>query len=248
LLGAIAWNLLTWYAGLPSSSTQAFIGGLIGAGLANQGGPGAVHWAQLVAVIAGLLISPPVGFLAAFGFMTLLYVVARRGRPARLNRAFRALQVLSAAFVSYSHGSNDAQKSMAAMTMALVAGGQLHHFAVPLWVVLLAGCSMALGTYAGGWRIIRTLGWRFYRLQPATGLGAQLMSAATIQIGTQLGFPVSTTQVVTGAVLGAGASTRLSAAGWGLGGNILIAWLLTIPAAGVIAWVCFAVLHTARLG
>lgn len=248
LLGAIAWNLVTWYVGLPSSSTHAFVGGLIGAALAAGGGFSAVHWGDFLKVMSGLLLSPPLGFLAAFLFMAVLYFLARHGVPARLNRGFRYLQVLSAAFVSYSHGSNDAQKSMAAMTLALVAGGRLPEFKVPLWVVALAGAAIAFGTYAGGWRIIRTLGWRIYKLEPATGLGAQLMSATVIQVGTVLGFPISTTHVVTGAVMGAGAPRRLSPASWGVGANIVTAWVLTVPAAALIGWVGFAILHTARLG
>ena len=248
LVGAIAWNLLTWYVSLPSSSTHAFVGGLVGSAIAAGGGPGAVRWGDFLKVMSGLVLSPPLGFAAAFLFMAALYVLARHGRPARLNRGFRQLQVLSAAFISYSHGSNDAQKSMAAMTLALVASGRLTHFKVPVWVVFLAAAAIAFGTYAGGWRIIRTLGWRIYKLEPATGLGAQLMSAIVIQVGTVFGFPISTTHVVTGAVMGAGAPRRLSPASWGVGANILAAWLLTVPGAGLIGWVGYAILHTARLG
>jgi PiT family inorganic phosphate transporter len=244
LIGAIAWNLLTWYLGLPSSSTHAFVGGLIGAAIAAGGGFGAVHWGEVLKVALGLVISPPIGFAAAFACMLALYALARHGRPGPLNTGFRRLQILTAAFVSYSHGSNDAQKSMAAMTLALVATGHLHHFAVPIWVVVLAALAIAFGTYAGGWRIIKTLGYRIYKLEPATGMGAQLMSAAVIQVGTHFGFPVSTTHVVTGAVMGAGAPRRLSAAGWGVGANILAAWVLTIPAAAIIGWVALAILHT----
>jgi inorganic phosphate transporter, PiT family len=247
LLGAIAWNLLTWYLGLPSSSTHAFVGGLIGAAIA-AGGFGSVHWNTVLTTFAGLVVSPVVGFLGAFVFMTVLYLLIWRARPEPLNRGFRLLQVLTAAFVSYSHGSNDAQKSMAAITMALVAAGRLSHFKVPVWVVVVAATAIGLGTWAGGWRIIRTLGWRIYKLDPATGMGAQLISAIVIQAGTHFGFPISTTHVVTGAVMGAGAPRRLTAAGWGVGANIVVAWILTIPSAAVISWVCFAILHTAKLG
>jgi PiT family inorganic phosphate transporter len=247
LLGAIAWNLLTWYRGLPSSSTHAFVGGLIGAGVAAAGGPGGVHWHALIEVVIGLVISPPIGFVLAFALMTLLYLVLRRVRPARINVNSRRLQILSSAAVSYGHGSNDAQKSMAAMALALVAAGRMAHFHVPIWVVGLSAASICLGTYAGGWRIIRTLGWRIYKLDPATGVAAQVTSAVTILVGTAFGFPVSTTHVVTGAVMGAGAPRRLSPSSWGVGANILAAWLLTIPAAGAFGWVCYAVLHTAHL-
>ena len=248
LLGAIVWNLITWYLGLPSSSTHAFIGGLIGAGIAAAGGFGAIKWSAVGTIVSGLVISPPVGFAASAIFMIVVYRLAARARPAPLNRAFRYAQVATAAFVSYSHGANDAQKSMAAIGLALVATGHLTKFAIPSWAVLLAATAIGFGTYAGGWRIIRTLGWRIYKLDPATGMGAQLMGASVIQLATLAGIPVSTTHVVTGSVMGAGAPLKLSAIRWGVGANIVTAWILTIPAAAVIAWVCFAILHTARLG
>ena len=248
LVGAIAWNLATWYAGLPSSSTHAFIGGLIGAGVAAAGSLGGVVWAQVVKVLLGLVLSPPLGFAAAAAFVVGLYWLTRRGRPGPLNRTFRGLQVLTSAFISYSHGANDAQKSMAAMSLALLATGHIASFYVPLWVVLLAGAAIGFGTYAGGWRIIRTLGWRIYKLEPATGMTAQLMGAVVIQAATASGIPVSTTHVLTGSVIGAGAPRRLTAAGWGLGATMLTAWVLTIPSAAAISWVIYAVLHTAGLG
>jgi inorganic phosphate transporter, PiT family len=248
LVGATIWNLVTWLYGLPSSSTHAFVGGLIGAGIASAGSLGGVHWREVGKVALGLVVSPPLGFLVAFAFMVALYLLARRGRPSRLNRSFRHLQILTGSFISFSHGSNDAQKSMAAMTMALVVTGHLQHFAVPIWVVLVAAVAIAFGTYAGGWRIIRTLGWRIYKLEPATGMGAQLAGALVIQAGTLFGFPVSTTHVVTGSVIGAGAPRQLTASAWGVGANILAAWVLTIPASALFGWLVFAILHTARLG
>lgn len=248
LAGAIAWNLLTWYAGLPSSSTHAFVGGLLGAGIGATGSFAAVRWGEAGKVVTGLVISPTIGFAAAALAMITVYRLARRGRPEVLNRAFRWLQLPTSAFVSYSHGSNDAQKSMAAMTMALVATGHLNRFAVPIWVVLLAATAIGFGTYAGGWRIIRTLGWRIYKLGPATGMAAQLMGATTIQLATALGVPVSTTHVVAGSVMGAGAPLRLTARGWGVGADMAAAWLLTIPVTAVIGWVAFALLHAAHVG
>ncbi|MBO0690406.1 MAG: inorganic phosphate transporter [Candidatus Dormibacteraeota bacterium] len=248
LVGATIWNLVTWFYGLPSSSTHAFVGGLIGAGIASAGSFGGVHWAAVAKVAVGLVLSPPLGFLVAFAFMVALYLLARRGRPSRLNRSFRHLQILTGSFISYSHGSNDAQKSMAAMTMALLVTGHIQHFAVPIWVVFVAAIAIAFGTYAGGWRIIRTLGWRIYKLEPATGMGAQLAGSIVIQVGTLFGFPVSTTHVVTGSVMGAGAPRQLNATAWGVGVNIIVAWILTIPASALIGWLVFAVLHTARLG
>jgi inorganic phosphate transporter, PiT family len=247
LTGAIGWNLLTWYVGLPSSSTHAFIGGLMGAGVAAAGLAG-VAWASLGKVIVGLVLSPPMGFAVGAVFMVLLYWVVHRGRPARLNRSFRSLQVLTSAFIAYSHGGNDAQKSMAAMSMALLVTGHMASFHVPMWIVLLAGLAIGLGTATGGWRIIRTVGWRIYKLEPATGMGAQLVGASLIQVASATGLPVSTTHVLTGAVIGAGAPRGLPVAGWGLGATMVAAWLITIPCAAALAWVVFAILHTAHLG
>jgi PiT family inorganic phosphate transporter len=249
LLGAICWNLITWYLGLPSSSTHALIGGLCGAGIAAAHGFGGVKWSALVKQVASLVISPPLGFVASAAFVTvLLLLVHRLGiRPAPLNRTFRALQVVTAAFVSYSHGANDAQKTMAAITLALVASGDLTKFEVPLWVVGLSAATIAFGTYAGGWRIIRTLGWSILKLDPATGMSAQLVGASVIQAATLVGLPVSTTHVITGSVMGVGASRKLSAVRWGLGANIVAAWIVTIPVTGVIAWIFYAILNTAGL-
>jgi inorganic phosphate transporter, PiT family len=249
LLGAIAWNLITWYLGLPSSSTHALIGGLCGSGIAAAGGLDGVKWSALGKQVASLVVSPPLGFLAAAVFSVALVLVVQRMRlrPAPVNRTFRSLQVLTAALLSYSHGANDAQKTMAAITLALVASGDLTHFEVPLWVVVLSAVTIAFGTYAGGWRIIRTLGWSILKLEPATGFAAQLMGATVIQGATLVGLPVSTTHVITGAVMGVGASRKLSAVRWGLGANIVAAWVVTIPAAATIAWVAFAILNTAGL-
>jgi inorganic phosphate transporter, PiT family len=247
LLGAIAWNLITWYWGLPSSSTHALIGGLVGAAIAAGGGLGGVSWASVGKVVAWLVLSPPLGFIVGSAFMLGIYRFVR-GRPLRLNRVFRRLQVVSSALIAYSHGANDAQKSMATMTMALLATGHLSKFRVPIWVVLLAAAAIGVGTYAGGWRIIRTVGWRIYKIEPATGMGAQLTGAAVVLFATVFGYPVSTTHVLTGAVIGAGAPRRLTAAGWGLGATMLTAWVLTIPSAAAIGWLAFAVVHTSRLG
>jgi inorganic phosphate transporter, PiT family len=249
LIGAIAWNLITWMRGLPSSSTHALIGGLCGAGIAAAHGLGGVRWSSLGKQIASLVISPPLGFVAAGLFaVVLLFAIYRFGwRPAPVNRTLRGLQIVTAAFLSYSHGANDAQKTMAAISLGLVAAGYLPKFEVPLWVVFLSATTIAFGTYAGGWRIIRTLGWSILKLEPATGMAAQLMGATVIQAATLAGLPVSTTHVITGSVMGVGASRRLSAVRWGLGASIVIAWLVTIPAAAAIAWVAYAILNTAGL-
>src|SRR5438128_6397209 len=182
LLGAIAWNLVTWYRGLPSSSTHALIGGLCGAGVAAAGGIGGVRWTALGKQVASLVISPPLGFLASaiFAIILILVVHRLRLRPAPVNRTFRGLQVLTSAFLSYSHAPTDAQKTMAAVTLALVASGNLPKFQVPIWVVVLSAMATAFGPYAAGWRVIRTLGWSIIKLEPATGLTAQLMRASDI--------------------------------------------------------------------
>ena len=249
LLGAISWNLITWYRGLPSSSTHALIGGLCGAGIAAAGGLGGVRWSALGKQLASLVVSPPLGFLTAgiFAILLILAVYHLRLRPAPVNRTFRRAQILTAAYLSYSHGANDAQKTMAAITLALIASGNLTTFKVPIWVVVLSAVTIAFGTYAGGWRIIRTLGWSIIKLEPVTGLAAQFMGATVIQGATLIGLPVSTTHVITGSVIGVGASRKLSAVSWGLAANIALAWAVTIPAAAVIAWVAFAILHTAGL-
>src|SRR5438477_1505536 len=247
LVGAIIWNLITWYLGLPSSSTHALVGALSGAAIAAAHGLGGVRASEFWKTVLSLVISPPAGFILAAIVMTALLIVLHGARPVPLNRTFRNLQILTAALVSYSHGANDAQKTMAVITLALVATGHLQTFQVPVWVVLLSASAIAFGTYAGGWRIIKTLGWRIYKLDPATGFAAQLTGAAVIQFASQFGLPVSTTHVVTGSVMGAGASQRISALRWGVGANIVLAWVLTIPAAALIAWVVYAILNTAGL-
>ena len=247
LLGAIAWNLVTWLFGLPSSSTHALIGGLIGAGVASVGSLSAIKWASFTKQLTSLVVSPLLGLVVAAVLVTLFVVAVHRLRPAPINRSFRGLQVLAAAFVSFSHGGNDAQKTMAAITLGLVASGQIHKFVVPVWVVVLSASAIAFGTYAGGWRIIRTLGWRIYKMDPVGGLAAQLTGASVIQIASQFGLPVSTTHVITGSVIGSGAARSVSALKWGVGLNIVVAWIVTIPAAATVAWVMYAILHTAGL-
>ncbi len=240
LAGAIVWNLITWRAGLPSSSSHALIGGLIGMGMVGYG-VHAVQWAKVGPVVAALVTSPVIGMVGAYLVMVALLNVFRRAHPGRANRRFRRAQIASAAFVSFSHGANDAQKTMGVITLALLSTGHLtlhgrERFpAVPLWVVSAAALAIGLGTYAGGWRIIRTVGSRIIRLEPDAGFAAQTVAAAVIQGATQLGLPVSTTHVVTGSVMGAGATRRVAAVRWGLARRILAAWVLTIPASALVA-------------
>jgi PiT family inorganic phosphate transporter len=235
LAGAITWNLLTWRLGLPSSSTHALIGGLVGAALVQSGVKG-VEWSGVwhKVIVPGAL-SPVIGFVGAFALLVLIYRLFFRITPGVGNRSFRYGQLVSGTFVAFTHGANDAQKTMGVIALALFTNGNISTFYIPDWVKVAAGVTIAAGTYAGGWRIIRTLGQRVYKMQPEHGFAAQLAAGSTLWAGTRLGFPISTTHVVTGSVMGAGATRRFSAVKWGVAGNIVSAWLLTIPAAAVVA-------------
>jgi inorganic phosphate transporter, PiT family len=235
LLGAIAWNLVTWYFGLPSSSTHALIGGLVGAALVQSGSNG-VQWHGIwEKVVLPGLASPAIGFVGAFLVIVLIYRFLFRASPGVVHRGFRLGQLATGTWVAFTHGANDAQKTMGVIALALYTNGSISSFYIPTWVKIAAGLTIAAGTYAGGWRIIRTLGQRIYKLQPEHGFAAQLSAGTTLWIGTRYGFPISTTHVVTGSVLGAGATRRFSAIRWGLAGNIVVAWVLTLPAAGLVA-------------
>ena len=235
LLGAIVWNLLTWWLGLPSSSTHALIGGLVGAALVHSGSKG-VQWHGIWAkVILPGAASPVIGFFAAFALLVLIYRIFHRLTPGVANRGFRLGQLASGTWVAFTHGANDAQKTMGVVALALYTHGSISTFYVPTWVKIGAGLTIAAGTYAGGWRIIRTLGQRIYKMQPEHGFAAQIAAGSTLYAGTHFGFPISTTHVVTGSVMGAGATRRFSAVRWGIAGNIVVAWLLTLPAAALVA-------------
>jgi PiT family inorganic phosphate transporter len=235
LFGAIAWNLLTWWAGLPSSSTHALVGGLIGAALVQSGSKG-VEWPGLwQKVVLPGLASPAIGFAGAFLLLVLIYRLFHRLTPGVAHRGFRYGQLLSGTWVAFTHGANDAQKTMGVIALALFTHGSISTFYVPTWVKIAAGLTIGAGTYAGGWRIIRTLGQRIYGMHPEHGFAAQVAAGSTLYLGTHFGFPISTTHVVTGSVMGAGATRRFSAVRWGVAGNILFAWLLTLPAAGLVA-------------
>jgi PiT family inorganic phosphate transporter len=236
LFGAITWNLITWSAGLPSSSSHALIGALIGMGLVAYG-LGAIQWAEVYPVFIALLTSPIAGLVIAYIFAVVLLNLLRRARPSQANGAFRKLQLFSSGFVAFSHGANDAQKTMAIITLALFSSGHLAEFAVPTWVALAAALAIGLGTWAGGWRIIRTMGTRIIRMEPVHGFAAQTVAASVIQLATAWGLPVSTTQVVSGSVIGAGATRRFSAVRWGVARRIVWAWIFTIPASATLAGV-----------
>jgi PiT family inorganic phosphate transporter len=234
LFGAITWNLITWRAGLPSSSSHALIGALIGMGLAVYG-VSAVQWGEVYPVFIALISSPVAGLVIAYLVSVVLLNLLRRARPSHANSAFRRLQLFSSGFVAFSHGANDAQKTMAIITLALFSSGHLEEFAVPTWVALAAALAIGLGTWAGGWRIIRTMGTRIVRMEPVDGFAAQTVAAVVIQLATMWGLPVSTTQVVSGSVMGAGATRRFSAVRWGVARRIVWAWIFTIPASAALA-------------
>ncbi len=243
LVGAITWNLVTWRLGIPSSSSHALIGGLIGSVIAASGTGALKVDGILGKVVFPLVTSPILGVVIGFAFMVVLLNVFRRMHPRKLNDRFRRLQVVSAALMAFSHGSNDAQKTMGIMTLALIAGGVLPPDSkIPLWVILLAASAMSLGTAAGGWRIIRTMGQRVVKLDPVHGFAAETTAATIILTASHFGMPVSTTHVISSAIMGVGSSDRLSAVRWGVAGNIVTAWVLTIPASGFVAWLAWELL------
>jgi inorganic phosphate transporter, PiT family len=236
LSGAITWNLITWYVGLPSSSSHALIGGVIGSAIAAAG-LDVVNWHGLVdKVLVPSLLAPFFGIVLAAAIMLVLLWIIRRRHPGIVNRVFRRLQIVSGGFVAFTHGTNDAQKTMGIISLALVVSGNLDadFTRPPDWVIFGAATAMALGTYAGGWRIIKTLGTRVAKLDPPQGFAAQTSCATILWLTAHYGFPVSTTHTISGSVLGAGATRRLSAVRWGVAGNILVAWVMTIPCAGLV--------------
>jgi PiT family inorganic phosphate transporter len=236
LVAAIAWNLLTWYRGIPSSSSHALVGSLLGAGIASRG-VGTVHWGVLWGkIVLPLLASPVVGFLVALWLMRLLVRIFGSMPPARVGPIFRRTQIVSAAFMAFSHGSNDAQKTMGIITLALVSGGLLPSFHVPTWVIALSAGAMAGGTFAGGRRIIHTIGDRLAHLEPIHGFAAETSAAAVIQVASKLGFPLSTTHVISSSILGVGAAKRLNAVRWAVASSMVNAWLLTIPVTAVLGF------------
>jgi inorganic phosphate transporter, PiT family len=236
LIGAIAWNLATWYFGLPSSSSHALIGGLVGAAFVANG-TDAVNGDGLVEkVIVPGLVAPVLAFVVAGVAILVTYRIVGRLRPGSVNRSYRHGQLVSASMFSLAHGTNDAQKTMGIITLALIAHGNLpaDSFDVPTWVIVSSAAAIALGTYTGGWRIIRTVGSRIIKMDPAQGFSTQSSGAAVVLAASHLGYPLSTTHVISGAVMGAGAAKRLSAVRWGVASNIAIAWVLTLPAAASI--------------
>ncbi|VTR93763.1 inorganic phosphate transporter : Probable low-affinity inorganic phosphate permease OS=Sorangium cellulosum (strain So ce56) GN=pit1 PE=4 SV=1: PHO4 [Gemmata massiliana] len=256
LLGAIVWNLLTWYYGIPSSSSHALIGGLVGAvwcyRVLHDEAPLDALWGLLTSkgvllTLKALVISPLCGLLGGFLLMVLLLWVVRRARPATVSRNFRVLQLVSAGFMAFAHGSNDAQKSMGIITLALVAYaaslGQTADLVVPGWVIVSCATAMALGTASGGWRIMKTMGHRIIKLRPINGFAAETAASLVILGATWLKAPVSTTHVISSSIMGVGASKRVSAVRWGVAQNMLIAWVLTIPISAAVSALTYLVLH-----
>jgi PiT family inorganic phosphate transporter len=241
VIGAIIWNVITWYFGLPSSSSHAIVGGLVGAVIAHVG-PSALLWGGLKKIILALVLSPILGVIAGFIFVVIFSKVLQFRSPAGVNRGFRKMQILSAAFMAFSHGTADAQKSMGVITMALLSYGAIPVFEVPMWVKFTCAMAMALGTAAGGWRIIKTVGRDFVKLQPMTGFSVDAASTCVILGAAVMGLPTSTTHVVTSSILGVGLSKSINAVNWNVAKRIVTAWVLTIPAAALVAYLAYQVM------
>jgi PiT family inorganic phosphate transporter len=242
LIGAIAWNLLTWYFGLPSSSSHALIGGVVGAAFAAEGAQAVLGDGLIEKVMIPALVAPVLALVTAGIGILICYRIVGRQNPGVVSRGFRLGQIVSGSLFSLSHGTNDAQKTMGIIALALVASGHLESGAdPPTWVVVSAATAIALGTYVGGWRIIRTMGSRIIKMDPAQGFAAQSVGAAVILSASHVGFPLSTTHVISGAIMGAGAAKRISAVRWGVAGNIVVAWVLTLPASAVVGGVTYGV-------
>jgi PiT family inorganic phosphate transporter len=243
LVGAIVWDLITWYFGLPTSSSHALIGGYAGAAVAKAGYAAIIPsgWTKTLVFV---FLSPIIGLVAGLTLMTLIFWLCRGTAPSRVDHWFRRLQLLSAAFFSLNHGANDAQKTMGIITAILLAAGYIDTFDVPFWVILSAHAAIALGTLAGGWRIIHTMGAKITKLQPVGGFAAETGAALALLTATQLGVPVSTTHAITGSIVGVGATRRISAVRWGVAGQIVWAWILTIPCAFSIAAFMYFLVRT----
>jgi inorganic phosphate transporter, PiT family len=242
LVGAIAWNLITWYFGLPSSSSHALIGGMVGAAFIADGADAVMGDGVLGKVMVPAVVAPTLAFVVGGLAILIMYRIIGRLRPGPVTRGFRAGQVVSAGMLALAHGTNDAQKTMGVIALALVANGTIaaDPLEIPDWVVVSAATAIALGTYVGGWRIIKTMGSRIHKMDSAQGFAAQGAGAAVILASSHVGFPLSTTHTISGAVIGSGAAKRLSAVRWGVAGNIVVAWILTLPAAAAIGGLTYA--------
>ena len=246
LIGAIVWDLITWYYGLPTSSSHALIGGYAGAAVAKAG-PAALITSGWTKTLIFIVLAPLIGLVLGFGIMVAIMWICRRTAPSRVDQLFRKLQLVSAALYSLGHGSNDAQKTMGIIAGALFAGGYLTTFEIPTWVVFAAYTALAAGTLSGGWRIIHTMGSKITRLQPVGGFAAETAGAVSLFVASSMGIPVSTTHTITGAIVGVGSVRRLSAVRWGIASQIVWAWVLTIPASAIIAAATYYLLASAGM-
>lgn len=242
LLAATIWDLLTWYYGLPTSSSHAMLASIIGAAIATAGYD-VVIGKGVMKILMGLFLSPVVGFFLGFVVMWLIARIFHSSPQSVVNKRFKGLQIFSAAYIAFSHGSNDAQKTMGIITMALLSYGAISEFHVPFWVMLSCALAMGLGTAAGGWRIIKTLGVKLAPLRPANGFAVDSVAATVIEVASRIGLPLSTTHVISSTIMGVGSSQRLTAVRWAVGGNIVIAWIITIPACMGLSWVVAKLLH-----
>lgn len=242
VISAALWNMAATSAGMPVSASHALVGGVIGSVIADRG-PSVLNTAGLTKIFTALLISPIFGFVAGFLLMVLLFRVFHSSAPARLNRIFGKLQILSAGFMAFSHGSNDAQKSMGIITLALVSAGAMDTFRVPVWVMATCASAIAFGTALGGWKVIRTLGVKIHHMQPIHGFAAETTASMVILAASHMGAPVSTTHVISSCIVGVGASKRLSAVRWGIATHIMLAWVLTLPVTAGAGWCLSKLLH-----
>jgi inorganic phosphate transporter, PiT family len=243
LLGAIFWNVLTWILGLPSSSSHALIGGLIGSAVAYKGW-GSLNYTNILhKVIAPLFLSPALGFIGGFFLMVIIAWITYRARPHKMNKLFRKLQIFSGGFMALSHGSNDAQKCMGIITLALFLSKSIPEFVVPFWVKLICALAITIGTATGGWKIIKTMGNKIFKMEPIHGFTSQIAASLVIFSASAFGAPISTTHVMSSSIMGVGASKRFSAVRWNIAGSMVFAWFVTIPAAAVVGALCYYVIR-----
>lgn len=241
LMGAITWNLLTWYVEMPSSSSHALVGGVVGAVIVSVGAD-ALKMEGIMKIVMALVCSPVVALVTGFFVMIALYWIFGRMAPRNVNNNFKRMQIVSAAMMAFSHGSNDAQKAMGIITLALLSSGYIDVFEVPLWVKLCAATAMGCGTAAGGWKIIKTMGGKIFKLEPISGFAADLNSSLVIFGATLLHLPVSTTHVVSGSIMGVGTAKRVRAVRWGVARSMLMAWIFTIPCSALVSGICYKVI------
>ncbi len=241
LVGAIIWNLLTWYYGIPSSSSHALIGGLMGAAMAHSGYGVIKITGFIEKIFIPMITSPMLGIIIGFAIMLMFLWIFAKAHPETINKRFKKLQLISSGFLALSHGSNDAQKTMGILTLLLLSRGYIHEMEVPLWVVILCAFTMAFGTAAGGWKIIRTMGSKVIKMKPINGFAAEVSSASIILTASHFGIPLSTTHIISTSIMGVGSTRRVSAVKWGIVGNIVQAWIFTIPVTMILSALCYVI-------